>query len=125
MIAAGEASARNGELALDVPAVERALMEVELSDLARTRELMTTLRAALARIRTVCIEQVGYGDALPLEKLPVLVDKILAFVDGVLVKRDPSLVLPAGPPSAPEAPADERRRLRRNPRSSRAPCPGA
>ena len=35
MIATGEVSARDGELALDVAAVERALMEVELADLAK------------------------------------------------------------------------------------------
>ena len=101
MIATGEVGARDGELALDVAAVERALMEVESPTSCQgARTDGRTSRAALTRIRAVCIEQVGYAEALPLEKLPGLVEEALAFLDGVLVKRDPSLV------PSPEAPSE-------------------
>ena len=97
MIANGEAKPREGEPVLDRAAIESALGETELSELVETRGQLQALQAGLRGIRDVCVDRAGGERAAKLEKLPGLTDKILALVDAIAVKRDPSLA-PAEPP---------------------------
>jgi type VI secretion system protein ImpA len=101
MIANGEAKPREGEAVLDRAAIESALAETELSELVETRARLQALQAGLRGIRDVCVDRAGGERAAKLEKLPGLTDKILALVDTVVIKRDPSLA-PAEPVSEPE-----------------------
>ena len=96
MIANGEAKPREGEAILDRAAIESALAETELAELVETRGQLQALQARLRGIRDICVDRAGGDRAAKLEKLPGLVDKILALVDEVVVKRDPSLA-PAEP----------------------------
>jgi type VI secretion system protein ImpA len=91
MIATGEAKPREGEAVLDPAAIETAMMETELPALVETRDQFQSLQAALLSVRDICVDRTGGERAAKLEKLPGLVDKILALVEGVVVKRDPAL----------------------------------
>ena len=105
MIANGEAKPREGEAILDRAAIESALAETELAELVETRGQLQALQARLRGIRDICVDRAGGDRAAKLEKLPGLVDKILALVDEVVVKRDPSLAAgrAARSPTAPRA----------------------
>jgi type VI secretion system protein ImpA len=102
MIASGEVKARPGEQAFDAGAVDKALNDADLAMLIGTRDRLAALRDALRRIRAVTAERAGYDQAVNWERLPALVGKMLALVDGVVVKRDPS----AGMQAQPEEPAE-------------------
>jgi type VI secretion system protein ImpA len=91
MIATGEAKPREGEAVLDPAAIETAMMETELPALVGTRDQFQSLQAALRSVRDICVDRTGGERAAKLDKLPGLVDKILALVEGVVVKRDPAL----------------------------------
>src|SRR5262249_354929 len=94
MIATGEAKGREGESILDPAAIESAMLEIELPELIETRNQFMPLQETLRSIRDICLEHTGGERAAKLEKLPGLVDKILVLVNGIVVKRDPSLAMP-------------------------------
>jgi type VI secretion system protein ImpA len=95
MIASGEVKPRQGEQAFDTGAIDKALDEAELGKLIETRDHLALLRDSLRRIRTVAAERAGYEQAVSLERLPDLAGKMLALVEGVVAKRDPSAALQA------------------------------
>src|SRR5436305_3268864 len=91
MIATGEAKPREGEAILEPAAIEAALMEVELPALIETRGQFQGLQSALGNLRDICVDRAGADRAAKLERLPDLVGKILKLLEGVVIKRDPSL----------------------------------
>src|SRR5436305_1306222 len=91
MIATGEAKPREGEAILEPAAIEAALMEVELPELIETRDQFQGLQFALGNLRDICVDRAGADRAAKLERLPDLVGKILKLLEGVVIKRDPSL----------------------------------
>lgn len=99
LVAAGEVKPREEEPVLDRTAVEGAFMEAELPRLVETRDRLKTLSDALAGIRATCIAQAGYDQAVSFDKLPPAVDRMLALVDGFVVKRDPSAAPKAASPA--------------------------
>jgi type VI secretion system protein ImpA len=108
MIASGEVKPREGEEAFELGAVEQALMETELSQLVGTCARFDKLGKALANIRTVCMDR-SSGEMVKLERLPPFAEKVLALLNDVVSKRDPSAALPtegdAAQPAAGAAPA--------------------
>jgi type VI secretion system protein ImpA len=50
---------------------------------------------ALAEVRLISTEHAGYEQAVSLERLPQLVDRIVVFLDTAIAKRDPSAALPS------------------------------
>lgn len=99
LVAAGEVKPREEEPVLDRGAVEGAFMEAELPRLVETRDRLKTVSDALAGIRATCVAQAGYDQAVSFEKLPPVVERMLALVDGFVVKRDPSAVPKAAAPA--------------------------
>lgn len=91
MIATGEAKPREGETILEPAAIETALMEVELPTLVEVRGQFQALQSALRSVRDICVDRTGGERAAKLERLPALVGKILALLEGVVVRRDPAL----------------------------------
>jgi type VI secretion system protein ImpA len=91
MIATGEAKPREGEAILEPAAIETGLMEVELPALIETRGQFQGLQSALGNLREICVDRAGADRAAKLERLPDLVGKILTLLEGVVIKRDPSL----------------------------------
>jgi type VI secretion system protein ImpA len=108
MIATGEVKARQGEQAFDLSGIERALSESDLDALLQTRGSLAALRSGLRRIRDVSVAQGGFDQAPSLEKLPPLVDKMLAFLDATITRRDPNAIPREDAPEAVEGevPAD-------------------
>lgn len=95
MIATGEVKPREGETILDPAAIESALMEVELPALVEIRDQFQSLQTHLRSVRDVCVDRAGGERAAKLERLPGFVGRILALLEGVVVKRDPSLATEA------------------------------
>jgi type VI secretion system protein ImpA len=91
MIATGEAKPREGEEIHDVAAIDTALLDVELETLVERRDQFKTLQEALTGIRETCVDQLGAGQAVKLERLPGLAAKIGELLERVVAKRDPSL----------------------------------
>jgi type VI secretion system protein ImpA len=91
MIATGEAKPREGEAIVEPAAIEAAMMEVELPALIETRGQFQGLQSALGNLRDICVDRAGADRAAKLERLPDLVGKILKLLEGVVIKRDPSL----------------------------------
>jgi type VI secretion system protein ImpA len=91
MIATGEAKPREGEAIVEPAAIEAAMMEVELPALIETRGQFQGLQSALGNLRGICVDRAGADRAAKLERLPDLVGKILKLLEGVVIKRDPSL----------------------------------
>jgi type VI secretion system protein ImpA len=98
-IAGGEVKPRDGEAALDASVLHQALAEVDLAGLVETRGHFLTIQSALAGLGRLCVDRAGPAQAVALDKLPVLVTKILKLLDDALVARDPSLAIKAGPAS--------------------------
>lgn len=93
MIATGEVSKREGEDNFDLTTIEKALMEVELAELVESLGRVDALGTALTDIRNVCTERAGFEQAMKLERLPALVDKMRALLNTYVAKRDPSASL--------------------------------
>lgn len=91
MIATGEAKPREGEEIFAPAAIEAALMEEDLAALVEQRNRFQALQSALESIRETCVDRVGAENAAKLERLPELSRRILALLDGIATKRDPSL----------------------------------
>jgi type VI secretion system protein ImpA len=91
MIATGEAKPREGEAIVEPAAIEAAMMEVELPALIETRGQFQGLQSALGNLRDICVDRAGADRAAKLERLPDLVGKILKLLEGVVIRRDPSL----------------------------------
>src|SRR5258708_3299755 len=91
MIATGEAKPREGEAIVEPAAIEAAMMEAELPALIETRGPFQGLQSALGNLRGICVDRAGADRAAKLERLPDLVGKILKLLEGVVIKRDPSL----------------------------------
>jgi len=102
MIATGEVAKREGEDNYDLTTIEKAMMEVDLAELVGGLGSVDALGTALADIRNICTERAGFEQAMKLERLPALVDKMRAFLNTYVAKRDPSAALAteAGAPSA-------------------------
>ncbi|MEN3377942.1 MAG: type secretion system protein ImpA [Hyphomicrobiales bacterium] len=94
MIATGEAKPREGEAIVEPAAIEAAMMEAELPALLETRSQFQGLQSALGNLRDICVDRAGADRAAKLERLPDLVGKILKFLEGVVIRRDPSLAAP-------------------------------
>ena len=97
MVAAGEFKPRGGEVAVDQSTIDQAIVDCDLPILIEKRDELVGLKASIALIRSAWIANAGFEEAPDLNRLSVLVDKMLAFVDGGVAKRDPSAALGAQP----------------------------
>ncbi|HEX4767932.1 MAG TPA: type VI secretion system ImpA family N-terminal domain-containing protein [Lichenihabitans sp.] len=102
MIAAGEAKRRDGEETPDAAAIEQALAEIEMPALVGKRDGIRRLATALDRIKSTWIGNVGFDDAPSFERLAPLTDKIGAFLDKAIVRRDPSALAPPATSAPPD-----------------------
>jgi type VI secretion system protein ImpA len=99
MIAQGEAQAPEGDdeqQPIDLGEIDRILMEAELEPLVATLRSFEAIRTALGGIRNTWIEQASFDQAPAIEKAPQLLGRIIALLQAVAVKRDPTLT-PAEP----------------------------
>ena len=91
MIATGEAKPLDEEEPIDVATIDKSLMEAELEPLVETLRQFDSLQAGLNNIHAIWIDHAGFEQAVNLQKAPQLVGKIVALLNGVVTKRDPTL----------------------------------
>ena len=85
MIAAGEVKPRSNEQKHPTSALTEAMANVDSAVLAASRKHVAMLKASLGRIRNAFALR---GSSYGLENLPLLADKISAFVDPLASARD-------------------------------------
>jgi type VI secretion system protein ImpA len=111
LIAAGEATPRGGEAAVDAAAVAGALDEADLAGLVTTRGQLGAIDAALAQIAADFVSPPGAEPgsgaayAVRFERLGPLVARMAALLDATIVRRDPSAAPAAAPMPAADAEA--------------------
>ena len=117
MFATGKATPREGEESRDLATLEKALAETELSRLVERRTQLQNLQTTLAAIRKACDERLGAGVGPSFEKLSDLTAKIVAQLNAVVVKIDPSagvVVAGAGEANEPASPPPAAGRIKSN-----------
>jgi type VI secretion system protein ImpA len=92
MIARGEVKAREEEQAPDLGTIDKALMEAELPEIVEVLRNFEGLQVCINSIRTIWIDRAGFEQAVNLEKVPAILPKIIAVLNEVVGKRDPSQV---------------------------------
>lgn len=102
LAAVGEAKLREGESLPNQAAIERILLNAEMAKLVETLGALQRSKHAIAQLRAVLVERVGFEQALNFETLSPLVDRMAAFVQEAVARRDPSFSPP--PPVETAAP---------------------
>jgi type VI secretion system protein ImpA len=109
LLATGEVRPRENEAVLETTTIERIMSAADLEGLARVNGLLKTIRSSLASIRDVATQKAGFDQAVKLEALPRLVDRMIAFVEAVIARRDPqSVEVPSAEPDAASAGGEPR-----------------
>ncbi len=104
LVASGETAPRSGEDKPDFTSIRSAFeKDIELAEVIVRRDQLSALAAALARIKTAFVENVGAAEAVAFPRLTELVEKMRALLDSYVVLRDPS----AGEKAAEAAPEAE------------------
>ena len=101
LIALGEAALREGEAAPDSATIEKILLNADLDRLKQTLAAIQAIKAAVAGIRSVSLEKASFEQAPAFEALEPLAERMAAFVQAAVARRDPSVAPPEAP--APEA----------------------
>ena len=99
-VAAGDVALREGEEQPDAAAIERALKECELSQLVEERDAAQIIADSLTAIRDITVERTGYAVAVKFERLHPLANKLIAFLNEAIERRDPSLTTKSPEPAA-------------------------
>lgn len=89
LVATGEAEAREGEQQMDASSIAQSLSEADEDELAAVRDSLTTASSALKQIVSISSDRAGYEQAVSLERLPPLVDRMLGLVNGGLPGEAP------------------------------------
>jgi len=101
LIALGEAALREGETAPDSATIEKILLNCDLDGLKQALAALQAIKAAVAQIRSVSIEKGSFEQAPTFEALEPLAERMAAFVQAAVARRDPSIAPPEAP--APQA----------------------
>ena len=91
MVTAGDVKLRDGEKLASAGAIERILASIEIGTLSDAYATLSQLKADLAAISQITAERVDHQGAVKFEALTPLVEKMLAFAQAALARRDPSL----------------------------------
>lgn len=79
-VAHGDVNPREGEDKLDTSAIISALSEADDDEIAKIVANLESVRDALAAIRKIAVEEAGFEAAVSLDRLPPVVDGILAMI---------------------------------------------
>lgn len=104
MVAVGEVAGREDQPGIDRAGVDRAISEADLDSLKTTRDRLSVIRDASRMIQGTSQERAGHEGAVALDRVPALVDRILAFLEPVILGRDPAaavLAIEPGPSAGP------------------------
>jgi len=99
LIAIGEIKLRENELQPNSSAIEKILLNADMARLMQTLASLQGVKQAITQIRGIWRERAGFDNAPNFEALTPLLDRILAFLQTNIAKRDPSV---AAPPQAGE-----------------------
>jgi type VI secretion system protein ImpA len=94
LVALGEASPRENERTLDAATIDRILQISDLAALGRTFAALKTIKAAIVEIQATTLEKTGPERAVTFEALEPLVERMSAFIQSALAKRDPNVAPP-------------------------------
>ncbi len=89
LVATGETKLVEGEQHPDAGAIQAALAEVDVDELAAILARINAARDALARLRSTWLEKVGVDHPLGFPRLAALLDQIAGFLDAAAARRVP------------------------------------
>ena len=97
MVASGDAKPREDETPVDRGTIDRAFAESDVEALKGTAGNLRRILDAAKTIQLTSIENAGYDQAVTLDKLPALAQKMLETLEAALAARDPGAVQPPAP----------------------------
>ena len=75
-------------------AIERILFNVDMAALTKTLQSLQRLKSSIARMRTIAVERVGGENAPDFKDLLPLAERMAAFIQTAVARRDPSVADP-------------------------------
>jgi type VI secretion system protein ImpA len=106
LAALGEVKPRDGDNLPNGVAIDKILLNGDMSRLAQTFKSLQGIRSSIGQIRTTLIERVGFEQTPSFEALSPLVDRMTSFIHAAVARRDPSIATPMPMEEAPPAHAD-------------------
>ncbi len=103
LVATGETKLVEGEQHPDAGAIQAALAEVDVDELAAILARINAARDALARLRSTWLEKVGVDHPLGFPRLAALLDQIAGFLDAAAARRVPGHQAAVAAPAANDA----------------------
>jgi type VI secretion system protein ImpA len=94
LVALGDAKPREGESLPNSGTIDKILLNADMAALTATLRSLQRIKASIAQIRAVTIEQAGFEQAQHFENLSPLVDKMTSFVQAAAARRDPTVAAP-------------------------------
>ncbi len=115
LVALGEANPRESENLPNAAAIERISLNADMAQLMQTFKALQTVKSSITEMGAILIERVGFVEALKFETLSPLVERMIAFIQEAITRRDPSMAAPANAVEATPASADEAKSAARAP----------
>jgi type VI secretion system protein ImpA len=106
LVALGEVKPRDGDNLPNGVAIDKILLNGDMSRLAQTFKSLQGIKSSIGQIRTTLIERVGFEQTPSFEALSPLVDRMNSFIHAAVARRDPSIAAPMPMEEAPPAHAD-------------------
>jgi type VI secretion system protein ImpA len=106
LVALGEVKPRDGDNLPNGVAIDKILLNGDMSRLAQTFKSLQGIKSSIGQIRTTLIERVGFEQTPSFEALSPLVDRMTSFIHAAVARRDPSIAAPMPMEEAPPAHAD-------------------
>jgi type VI secretion system protein ImpA len=94
LVALGDLKPREGENLPNAGAIDKILLNADMSALTNTLRALQRIKSSIAQIRTISIERAGFEQGLNFEALSPLVEKMTSFIQGAVARRDPTVAAP-------------------------------
>lgn len=105
LVAEGEVQPREGERFRSGDDLRKTLTRCDIELLVTARDRIDGLRESVGKLGTTWLEKAGFDQAMQLERLPALLDRVFAYLDGALGERRPDLA--SDEPAAGDASAGD------------------
>jgi type VI secretion system protein ImpA len=101
LVAVGEAKPRESENLPNAAAIDRILLNCDMSRLAQAFKALQSLKLSIAQLRAILTERVGFEQTLSFDALSPLVDRMTSFLQAAVARRDPAVAAHTEAAAAP------------------------
>jgi type VI secretion system protein ImpA len=107
LAALGEVKPRDGDNLPNGVAIDKLLLNGDMSRLAQTFKSLQGVKSSIGQIRATLIERVGFEQTPSFDALSPLVDRMTSFIHAAVARRDPSIAAPMPTEETPPSQADK------------------